>query len=1432
MTKKNSASLGFDTFLLEGALFVPDLLEKAARGELAHQKEADYSIPKGRRLLDEYGRAFQIGEAQWREFRTQRARTDVDTGTATIPFVTEFLHDVLDYAEIEPAGHITVGERTYPVALMAGQHVPVVVAPHALDLDDPDPRFAVEGAGARKKSAFQVAQEFLNARPDCIWGFVTNGRRLRLLRDSTTLTRPSFLEIDFERIFEEDRYADFTALWRLLHASRAASDPCVWEQWRAEGQAQGSRVREGLRVGVTEALIALGEGFLKYPGNNGLREQLSQGTLKKEELFQQLLRLVYRFIFLFTVEDRGLLHSPRASEEARHVYAEGYAAARLRDRALRRVGYDHYGDLWQGLRIVWRALAHGEPRLGLPALGGVFAESQCAALDACQIDNHHLLTAVRELAWFASGQALVRVDYRNMGPEELGSIYESLLELVPVVDVHARHFGFVGITEEGATQGHTRKTTGSYYTPDGLVQELVKSALEPVIEERLKSRSDNPVEALLSINVVDPACGSGHFLLAAARRLAERLAAVRTPDGAVRPDDYRRALRDVITHCVFGVDRNPMALELARIALWLEAVDPERPLGFLDHHLVCGDALLGVTDLKQLLHGIPDAAFKPLSGDSKEVCKQLTKENKEGLKAFAKHRANPNLQLALEKPDALAHLAALEGLPDATPEQVAAKEQAYVQFLNKAKESRLAQAADLFVSAFLATKDSDTALKTTPTSKTLFLELHTDHAPNTEDLVRLQTARQLCEQSRVLHWPLAFAQVFTKGGFDVVLGNPPWDMLQLDPQEFFAVEAPNIANARHMAARNELIAELKVVNPALYAKYLHALHDVEAMQCFVHDSGRFTYAGFGRVNLSSLFAETTYQIFAETGRTGLVLPSGISTDSFTQHLFNKLSERLVSLFDFENREAIFPSVHRSYKFCLMTLGQSPNARFAFFLTQTEQLADERRQFTLAPEDFHLINPNTRTCPVFRSQRDAELTKKIYRYAPVLIEESSGEKPERNCWGIRFMLMFMMNTDSNLFEIEDGSGHLPLYEGKMIHQFDHRWASYGSNDGDEDAAQDVPLADKRNPTFTVRPRYWVEAREVYLRAAKLPKVLLDALGERNSAGIVLGMIWLLFGKWLQQKGVTSASKAMLVLYPTWCEFEKRYPFAQSFAPTQLSLYGDNPACLEPKGPEYLSTIPVNQIKNSDRHRTAWHAADEKAVAAYLDAVSRLEFELDVVPALNTEADVLALAEEYLEQASPKWFIGFRDITNATNERTVISSVLPRAGVGNNLPLLIFDVPMKANYYAALLGNFCTLPLDFVARHKVGGTHLNFFIAKQLPVLRPDRYTKADLDFIVPRVLELTYTAHDLKPWAEDLDYFGPPFSFDPDRRALLRAELDAYYAKLYGLTRDELRYMLDPADVMGPGYPSETFRVLKNNEEKEFGEYRTRRLVLEAWDRLP
>lgn len=1467
---KRQAALNLPTIQLEGSLFLPDQLEKAAQGRAFNQTEVDYGVPKGVKLKDEYSRAFQIASAQWQHFADQMERADVDTHRLTIGFVSELLRDALGYTPMLSATSVQVGAMAYPVSLMAGQ-LAVLVAPHGLGLDDPDARFAVAGGGNRKKSAFQAMQELLNASPEHTWGMVSNGKQLRLLRDAASLTRPTYLEFDLADLLGGQRYAEFANVWRLLHASRApqaGGTACVWEYWREAGKAEGTRVRDGLRNGVEQALLTFGEGFLQHPTNEALRASLNDGSLSKDAYFQQLLRLIYRLIFVFTVEERGVLHPLDDSAEAlaaRKDYAEGYALSRLRELCLKRRARNRHDDYWQAIRIVWRGLAHGQTRLALPALGGLFSVDQCPDLDAANLHNTHLLAALQHLRWAVTTQgkssSLTPVDYRNMGPEELGSVYESLLELVPTIDLPARRFGFVGITEEGSIAGNARKTSGSYYTPDSLVQELIKSALDPVIEQRLQARPDNPTEALLSIRVMDPACGSGHFLLAAARRLAEKLAQLRSiesgQEGAVRPQDYRHALREVVARCIFGVDRNPMAIELARTALWLEGFEEGRPLSFLDHHLQVGDALLGLTDLKALEFGIAKDAFKPLSGDDKEVCKQLAKINTIALKQLAAERKSQQARLQLEENHGLAQLRTIEALPENSTAEIEAKAQAYGRYLQAARTSYLAVAADTLLGAYLLPKTEDNA-KAIPTTTTLVLTLQRSTL-QADQQAALAAAQAACQHARVFHWPLAFPQVFAQGGFDCVLGNPPWERIKLQEEEFFGTRHRDVAEARNKAERAQRIQWLSEgmlarhlypdiahanhedeAEKRLYTEFITARRTAEAASLFAHvdgeDGGRYPLTGVGDVNTYALFAETILQINASTGRAGFIVPTGIATDDSTKAFFGHITQQghLVSLYDIENRDAVFPSVHRSYKFCLLTLGAAEQAEFVCFASQVDQLSDPRRRFTLSPDDFRLINPNTLTCPVFRSAQDAELTKKLYRSAPVLMKDAvtTGEgkntrvvEPTVNPWGVTFSTMFHMSNDSHLFAYEPAPDRVPLYEAKLIHQFDHRWATYTS-DGN---SRDVTLAEKQDPSMLVTPRYWVSAREVWLRTAQLPDGLFKALKAHNQPSIVLCATQLLFGWWLAERALSAPSAG---IYPAWQGFVQVHPYAKSIAPTSLGLVGANPACLEPFSENYLPAEGEHQVAHyqpGSRNATAWYMIDSDAVKAVLEYATKYQH-LPRPSAPLADADAVeALAEQWLEAASAKWFMGWRNIARSTDERSYIASVMPPYGVGHSMPL--WHVESNNRLKAAFLANMSALIYDFVVRQKLGGTNMTFGYVKQFPVLPPDRYSEADLAFIIPRVLELTYTAHDLAYWARDLGYEGDPFAFDPDRRAILRAELDAYYARLYGLTRDELRYILDPANVMGEDYPSETFRVLKDREERDFGEYRTQRLVLEAWDKL-
>lgn len=1453
MARRTTQELAFAALTIEGGLLAPDFLNKVAHLEAAEQSEADYDIPRGLKLRDEIGRYWKIAQNLWQDFDARRGRTDVDTHTVTVSdFLEPFCRQVLGFADLRFVGQIVLDDRVFPIGFSAGEgRVPVVFAAHDQGLDRPS---NLHGDGVRRRSPFLLAQEYLNASEQVVWAIVSNGVKLRILRDNPSLTRPAYIEADLEAIFSEGLYPDFTALWLLAHGTRfgkVGTDPsnCPLERWRNIAQEDGIRARDRLRVGVTEALRALGTGFISHPANTDLRARIDNGDLSTQAYFEQLLRLVYRLIFLATIEDRDLVFVPDASSEAKTRYQAGYSLQRLRQLAARRRSYDRHDDLWKALSVTFFGLGKGQLVLGLPALGGLFEAHQCPDLDGAALENQALLSALFSLCFFRDDAALSRVNYRDMDSEELGSVYESLLELVPMITPlgGARKFYFVGDEDEGSTRGNARKLTGSYYTPDALVQELIRSVLEPVIMQTLEANPQEPVKALLDLTVCDPACGSGHFLLAAARRIAEEIARLNATDGNPLPSDYRHALRDVVAHCIYGVDKNPMAVELARTALWLEAYTPDRPLTFLDHHLRCGDALLGVLDPSILEHGIPDKAFNALSGDDKDVAMAIKKANRDALKAIEKasQQSHYMLKLELETDDDTAEL---EALPDNTLQALETKRQAFCKAEARTAASQARLAADIFISAFVLPKTPENAA-TIPISQDLWLVLNDNPPrPGVSDI-----ATNAAQSAQAFHWWQVFPHIKAKGGFDVLLGNPPWERIKLQEEEFFANRSPLVAQALHKAERGRRIALLAngmllhslypeveaaqgLVPPnraeqQLYADFLAARRGAEAVSLFVHDSERYPLTGIGDVNTYALFAETFFQLLSPSGRAGIIVPTGIATDDSTKKFFVALiaQKRLARLVSFYEIRQWFKATDDRKPFCMMTIGQSEAAELTFNIGKLSELTNADRWFTLTPEQFAHINPNTLTCPIFRSKKDAELTKKIYANVPVLIRDARDGEPELNPWGVRFMAMFHMANDSHLFANNQALETLPLYEAKMIHQYDHRWATYQIEEG-QYVAEDVILADKQSSSFSVCPRYHVDEREVYLRIADLPKGLLRALFDRDEALIILGLAHLLFGYSLLKASKSSSTKGIPELFPAWKSFVAYHSFAKGIAPTQLGLTGNNPPCLEPLGPCYLPAQPLEEIEDNERSCTAWYAVDEQAVAAYLEFASRYEWVTDSPPQLSNQAEALAYAEVCLEAASPRWLMGWRDITSAHVFRTVVASVLPRAATGDTLLLMLPDAKHGLRL-ACLLADQCSLVHDFAARQKVSGTHLKYHVKKQLPHLAPEHYTEVDLAFIVPRVLELTYTTYDLKPWADELGFDGEPFPWKPERRALLRAELDAYYARLYGLTRDELRYILDPTDVMGEDYPSETFRVLKNSEIREFGEYRTQRLVLDAWDKL-
>ena len=1084
-------------------------------------RPADYHLPEGFKTTEAITQSWDMLKKHWKSFQEAKEQlADTETGTSMtnerwlLPLFRE-----LDYGRLTTETAPVIEERTYPIERFYN-NTPIHLIGWNLTLD----RRTKGARGAATSSPHSMVQEYLNRSEAHLWAFVSNGRQLRLLRDNVALSRQAYVEFDLEAMMEGEVYSDFALLWMLCHQSRVEAEKtedCWLEKWSKLAREDGTRVLNNLRTGVANAIEALGRGFLAHPRNDELRRKLQEsGSLSKDDFYRQLLRIVYRLLFLFVAEDRELLHPSDVDEKARDLYRKYYSTSRLRDMSLKLRGSKH-GDLWHSLSLVFAALGKNDgcPQLGLVGLGSfLWNEKSVADLAgphevigdaiAVQIANDDLLTAIRALAYVEQDRVLRSVDYRNLGSEELGSVYESLLELNPDMQVEARHF------ELRTAAGNERKTSGSYYTPDSLVQCLLDSALDPVVETRLKGKKSEAAEdAILSMTICDPACGSGHFLIAAAHRLARHLARVRTGDSEPSPEDHQHALRDVIGRCIYGVDINPMAVELCKVSLWIEAIEPGKPLSFLEHHIQCGNSLLGTTP-RLLAEGIPDDTFKPIQGDIKAIVSELKKRNKAERRERKQGQrylfgAQENLDVLRER---LRELAAVD---DESVAVIAQKEDQYKELIHGQDYRNAKLAADTWCAAFVWNKDDSEIKKLCPTDRDL-RDIEENSASASEDFTAEVT--HIAEKYQFFHWHVAFGNVFTapkektaadnpemgwNGGFDVMVGNPPWERVKLQEKEWFAQRVPEIANAPNAAARKRLIKKLKVDEPEIWNDFLADSRQAEGASHLLRDSGLYPLCGRGDVNLYTVFAELFRNRLIGQGRFGAVLPSGIATDDTTKFYFGDLIETrsLDSFYDFENKN-IFPEVHSSLKFCLLTAGSGLQptagvADFAFFCHAVSDLRESGKRFQLAPEDIQLLNPNTRTCPIFRSTSDAELTKTIYQRIPVLIRDARDGIPEQNNWGITFNRMFDMANDSQLFQTKEqleGQGYtldgnvfrknsdafVPLYEAKMVNHFDHRAAGVvlsATAVTRQGQSQKLSPREHESPTTYPLPRYWVRSTEV-------------------------------------------------------------------------------------------------------------------------------------------------------------------------------------------------------------------------------------------------------------------------------------------------------------------------------------------------------------------
>jgi hypothetical protein len=1285
----------------EGGLLPYDLLDEILAETALGQKAPDFGLPKGRRVSDEIQRVWLDAQELWSRFKVGREKlTDKDPHGTTLtrdrwigPMLTDPVRLSYDL-HYQPSALVLDG-LTFAISHRAGEpndSTPVHIEGCGIELDKRPQKYRV--------SPQAMVQEFLNRSESLLWGVVTNGLRFRLLRDSVRTARPTYLEFDLETVLEGGHYNEFVLFYRLCHRTRLPqagrpSEDCWLEKYYQLSVEKGGRVRDNLRDGVEEALKVLGTGFLRHPENTDLREKIDSGKLTADQYHRQLLLLVYRLLFLTVAEDRHLVISIGASAVRNQtIYQDNYSIGKLRERAEGLLEDSGFDDLWVGLTQTFKLFADSNDTnpLGIPPLNGdLFSHATIPDLETAQLSNLDLLKAIRWLMFYRERNVRQRVNYAALDVEELGSVYESLLDFRPVISKEPDGRKF----ELGA--GGERKTTGSYYTRPELVRELIQSALIPVQEERVleaekqaKGKSseeirDAKVNAILQISVCDPACGSGHFLLEAARRLGKELAQIRVGEDEPTPEQFHVAVRDVISHCIHGVDQNPLAVDLCKLALWLEGHWAGKPLSFLDHRIRCGNSLTGILSPSIMEEGIPDDAFNPISGDDKKVAISYKRRNKSE-RALGQKRLEFE-QSPAERSEEYAELFGTRlDFPEDKPSDVRKKAELFAKARGGADWWHDWTTANLWTTSFFLplNKLDDPLIPTQELFRSYLI--HRKDRPQMTGF-----ANSLAGDLHFFHWYLEFPDIFDRGGFDVVLGNPPWETIEFKEEEQWA-DDPYISKASSKAERQRRIDEYRRSDdPARKHRILKfdtAKCHAEAFNKFLRASGRYPVTSTGKMNTFSLFAELGRELQNKRGRCGILLPTAIATDETYKRYFAGLNrdKALVSLYDFENREGLFPSVDSRYRFSLMTLsGQTiPQATFSFYNTNVSQLRDTRRQFRLSVDDISLINPNSRTSPIFRSKMDALLTEKVYRVTPVLVNENE----EANPWGVSFKQgLFNLATDSGQFKTAPDAGLVPLYEGKMIQAYDHRAASVvlvPQNAIRQNQSKPTTQDEYADPAYAPRPLWWVSRDEVELK--------------------------------LQ----------------TW----KR-----------------------------------------------------------------------------------------------NWLIGFKDVTAATNERTAIFAVLPRVGVGHSLPLVFLSNAPSDSHVACFLANANSLVLDYLARQKVGGLHLTFGTLNQLPFLRPAIFGTFDVDRILGRVLELVYVARDMKSFANDMGFDGEPFQWNEERRAILRSDLDAHIAHLYRLTRDEVRYILDPKDVFGADFPSESFRVLKDKEEKRFGEYRTRRLTLAAFDEL-
>lgn len=1175
------------------------------------------------------------------------------------------------------------------------------------------------------------------------WGILTNGGRWRLYYAGARSVSEQFFEIDLAALLDIEGQGDLLAPRSLedkRHALRvfalifrreaflpSPTDQRTFHQ-RAidEGKFYEERVANDLSDLVFTQLYPL------------LARSIAAADEKAslEDVRQAALILLYRLLFILYAEDRDLLP----------VNDERYDDYGLRDNVRIAIGdrkdnNDIFSSTaaryWSTLDDLCRAIDKGDTSIGLPPYnGGLFDAARTPLLTKIRLPDSVMAEVIDKLSFERKDGERKYINYRDLSVQQLGSIYERLLEHEvvregPIVDIRPNIFA--------------RKGSGSYYTPDDLVSLIIRETLEPLIASRMQAFRDkaaelatskqeeglklttlkrfDPAERLLDLRICDPAMGSGHFLVSLVdylsdqviaamaetetlvewtsedhpyiSPLADRIEAIRNTilgnaearKWTVDPeqlDDRHIIRRMVLKRCVYGVDKNPMAVELAKVALWLHSFTVGAPLSFLDHHLRCGDSLFG----SWVKTGIDKATAygSPL----------LLHESVKSAYGSA------------------ASMQMIEGLPDAEIAEAHRSQEIFdgVQVMTAPLNAFLS-VLHAIEWQNLKGKDNTKAIqgffdgsfgdpfdiaqgKKEPRAKD-------EHGKRFAEI--LAEARMLIAEERFLHWQVTFPGVWSDwqadeltGGFDAIIGNPPWDRMKLQQVEWFAARRPEIARAQRASDREAMIAVLEEAKDPLAQDYAKASSRAEAGIRMARNVGDYPLLSGGDINLYSLFVERAHALVKPEGMIGLLVPIGIGTDKTSATYISKIMEqkKIKSFVSFENkRRWLFKDVHAEDQPTIIVVGNSENIYEKFqYAVKLHEMPSENANNTvfLDKETVLAVNPNTGTMPIFRSSEDTRIVSGAYLRVPVFVRKT--DEGDVCHWNVKYLTMFHMTSASKLFrnkkELDDKETAwpigmqkyqsatgiwLPLYEGKTVQIYNHRYASIvtpkGSVSGQGQSVH-ATIEELKSPEFVPTPRYWV-----------------------NRSGV--------------------------------------------------------------------------------------------------EAIER------------------------------GYAIGFNDVCNTNNERSLIAAIVPRVGAGNTLPLLD---GLKSPDCALLIGNLNSIPCDYLARNKIQSRHLNKYILEQLPIIPPAAYVRAfgskPASVIVQEaVLELTYTAHDMAPFARDMGYVDdtgqvkPPFIWDEERRLKLRAKLDAVFFHLYGITdREDVRYIYS------------TFPIVERQEAEAYGgRYRSRDLCL-------